>query len=274
MPIHIPQDIIEEIVDKLHDYRQALSTCALISQSFRPPSQSHLYSSLSIHLGFSFQSPHRHEQLLNIFSMNPLLGTYVRELRVTTIPGDHVEETTFSAILHMLPSVRQLNMGSKKYTDLHWDALTSNMKNVLLQFLRTPTLVDVSLDGIKLFPMSFITHCPQLQKLRLSNIDFDDDITDNSTPPFPGPVIDQGRLKSLEVWSDTSYFPTMFMKHISRPFSALSLSYLRTLDIGLLNSNEDTEECQNLMSGTEGLESLLINVCPSNFFSVCVYCIR
>lgn len=69
-----PLEIIDQIVDHLHDDPPSLRACALTSRMLRPASQYHLFSSLKI------SSLQRLQDCVLLLQQNPKLTIYVREL--------------------------------------------------------------------------------------------------------------------------------------------------------------------------------------------------
>ena len=79
---HIPQEIIDAIIDQLAGLYGSYTfwkTCALVSKSFRLHSQTLLFRSITIHMGRMASLSRLHAVLQG----NPHLATHVRELSLS-----------------------------------------------------------------------------------------------------------------------------------------------------------------------------------------------
>lgn len=116
----VPTEIVEAIVDQLHDDKLALHACSLVSWAWLPRSRFRLFKSLIFHAkpdGSGFIP------FLEFLRSSPGIAQYIRELRlngIIKVPvyGEEFEEneiisySTFFDILDSLPSLSALDLRS------------------------------------------------------------------------------------------------------------------------------------------------------------------
>ncbi|KAL4248485.1 hypothetical protein ABKN59_007757 [Abortiporus biennis] len=85
-PIHIPQELVEEILNHLHDDKATLSECSLVCADWVEPSRRHLFQSVEVFIYTIFQSQYRNSNGFHEFSSflkrNPALARFIREIRL------------------------------------------------------------------------------------------------------------------------------------------------------------------------------------------------
>jgi hypothetical protein len=83
-PPHLAQDVIDAILEHLHDHVSALRRCSTVARSWTFSSQSHLFSSITL------KSRKNAEKLGRAFHGSPWLADHVRNLRLDLIlSGDN-----------------------------------------------------------------------------------------------------------------------------------------------------------------------------------------
>lgn len=79
------QELIELIIDQLHDHSESLSNCALVERSWTPATRFHIFSSINLYLGLLFYNPKkkapRLEHLLALLeSPHSTIAQFIREI--------------------------------------------------------------------------------------------------------------------------------------------------------------------------------------------------
>ena len=183
----IPQDIIDNVIAAVasgddFDDKQLLKKCALVSSSFLLPSRKRLFSKISL------RGESCCEEIYQFFIRNPVIQSSVRTVILNVKnDGSHfaqTHETTEScrnriskwmngtsllAILR-LPFCYLEHFSiimDKSYLSWDWNSFNSEMKDALSNFLHSPTLKTLCLDGIHKVPTAFFHHIVHLKTLQL-----------------------------------------------------------------------------------------------------------
>src|ERR1700722_5972684 len=76
---HLPLELVDRIIDHLHDSPSDLRNCALVAKAFLPSSRLHLFYSISID---PYKILHRIGPLNSIIQQSPQIALCIRELCV------------------------------------------------------------------------------------------------------------------------------------------------------------------------------------------------
>ncbi|KAF8066490.1 hypothetical protein FPV67DRAFT_1495025 [Lyophyllum atratum] len=228
---HLPQELINTIIEELADARGTLRECSLVSDSFRNPSQKQLFHSITIYHDEKNQP--RNRALIDILQSNPRLGTCVESL--TLFLNDAFEEKSLSNILSLLRHIQSLELDLEQHMVsldmMYWKALGEDFMIELRHILRSPQLRNLCLGNV-LVPYEYLRHLPQLEELRLRRAlpipSFSADSVSSSFPPpvTPSATGNRGYLKRLCVGQADECRGLLETLHSTSEPSSLSLSRL------------------------------------------------
>jgi hypothetical protein len=262
--IFIPQDVINSVIDELKDDRRSLSTCSLAARSFLEPCQRYLFFQLDLD-----NSPKDgNRQLQDVLTDNPRIQSYIRHLRLRLISlyGTVRHEGVLPEILQMLPQLRSFTLSHGITTGLlHFGSISHALKSSIFNLLQCDHLSRVKLGHLQEFPIYFLSRCPQLQELRLSDVNpFHIDMWFEPNPelvPSHAEALPKNDLKSLtldmECNPSWSFVHAQTFNHIR---STVNLSHLTRITIGHLSVNEEIEECRKILESSKFLEELTVTL--------------
>lgn len=174
-----PQELIDVIINQVDD-RKTLEACSLVASSFVCPSQRLLFHTVDLDL--AIRTPPRkkaYARFLRLLTLNPLLGTYVRSLRL----GDGLEGFGFSrswiSSAKNLPQLFQLLPGLEIFSltfnsdEKNWKSIPADIRSAFERLFYLPTLQAVSLEYIYEFPPQLLFKLMRLKQLSLSIVDVD-----------------------------------------------------------------------------------------------------
>ena len=190
-PGPFPREIIETIVDHLHDNKPALAACSLTSFSFNHPSQKLLYSEIklsTLHFGKILQ--------LHLLLMhNPRLSTYIRTLAFSMSRYSVPKSKELRMVLRMLSHVRSLTIS---YEGLPISKpIPKRLRCAILDLARSQNTTKLVLCGLQDFQISELRGGGQLHELHLKGV----------TPPFRRVTRDYPPTKRRWIFFKTSAPP-------------------------------------------------------------------
>lgn len=112
----LPPEMTDYVIDYLHDSKQSLASCALVSRSFIPCSRFHLFHSLCCGPG----EKNSYVYIATYFQEHPHLQSYVRDIRLAAYPPyqrhfhPKVCRCLLIDILHKLPHLSSLTISAAK----------------------------------------------------------------------------------------------------------------------------------------------------------------
>ncbi|RPD53069.1 hypothetical protein L226DRAFT_347986 [Lentinus tigrinus ALCF2SS1-7] len=99
---HFPAELVDVVIDFLHDDPRTLKTCALVSRSWLISSRYHLFHTYTISDRLKAQN------CVIFFKITPDVAPYVRRLEVKRGFDHFIEFSELVNVLHSLPSIRSL----------------------------------------------------------------------------------------------------------------------------------------------------------------------
>lgn len=174
----LPHELIDVIINQVDD-RKTLKACSLVASSFVCPSQRLLF--LTVDLDNATLTPRKkaYARFLRILTLNPILGTYVRSLRL----GDDSEDFYFSRswIIHAknLPQLFQLLPRLEIFyltfnsDERNWKSIPADIRSAFERLFYLPTVQSISLEFIREFPPQLLFNLMRLKRLSLSFVDVD-----------------------------------------------------------------------------------------------------
>ena len=169
----LPQELIDVIINQVDDHK-TLKACSLVASSFVCPSQKLLFLTVDLD-----NAPRKkaYARFLRLLILNPLLGTYVRSLRL----GDDSEDFGFSRswIIHAksLPQLFQLIPRLEIFSltfnsdERNWKSIPADIRSAFERLFYLPTVQAVSLEFIRGFPSLLLFELMRLKRLSLSFVD-------------------------------------------------------------------------------------------------------
>ncbi|TFK44090.1 hypothetical protein BDQ12DRAFT_672368 [Crucibulum laeve] len=190
---YLPQELVDHIIDHLHDDPVSLSHCSLVCHAWLRTSRLHLFAKVNLKAG----SPHtpavvppedRCRSLYRLLKRSPEIIPHIRELDICEgSPAHHspeVRSTTWVTVewslpplLKMLTHLKRLDFAAT--STMHWKTLPPGFQEAICTLLARP-----SLTYIRLHHWSFpdlvslakpLSACRNLKALALSSTTVSDD---------------------------------------------------------------------------------------------------
>ena len=264
---HFPQEIINEILDYLAGSRKSSSfwrTCALVSRSFRPHSQTLLFRSITI----TTERPSL-SRLHAVLGHNPHLGTHVRHLLLLIGPK------SLSQIYEMLVETltRLTGVTSCTWAEARVPFLWSigeTLRARLYQFLRLSSLEKADIYGADPVLIHFLASCEQLKSL-VVNVPSAPSMLTPTTPT----TLATGLLQELTIPRNcgmdllhafTSQSSRLCLSHLRKFTVATTYEFSEFEDRKASELEKEREACWQQVLGlsTDSLEELTFGKHPSS----------
>ncbi|KAF9478356.1 hypothetical protein BDN70DRAFT_895767 [Pholiota conissans] len=217
--MHLPQELVDHILDYLADDHATLRACARVSQPWLPSSRRHLFAKISL----KATSPHngpadpqaRCQRLYKVLQRTPEVITNIRTLEICEgSPLHHhyshfqgsttwvTTERTLTALLRSLTNVRRFEFAAT--STLYWTLLPPTFQVALCGLLSLPSLVYVRLHSW-MFPnfaalTGILSHCRNLQAFALSS-------TNVGAEGFPDLSVDTACVQGNEGGAEVAPLP-------------------------------------------------------------------
>jgi hypothetical protein len=145
MPVFLPAEITDRIIDFLHDDRKTLCNCSVVCRDWLPSTRTHIFN--KIYLSDTFPS---RALFLGLLNNAPYIGYYVQDLSLIHVPG-----TDWMKVINLCKNISKLRifLGT-----IEFDAVTTILSS--LPVLKSLWLSSLSLD---LYKEPVITPPNQLQ---------------------------------------------------------------------------------------------------------------
>ncbi|KAG7447878.1 uncharacterized protein BT62DRAFT_796945 [Guyanagaster necrorhizus] len=263
----LPQELIDEIIDRMQDNILALRECSLVARSFLPSSRKHLYSHVIIFqsgidaplpncfVGSKFTCQSLYNLLReDFFPVAPLVKFLSIQDGLEGTPGYlvHREKVRFPFILNLLRNLQRVSISSHRGS-LSWDANETPLTSFLETF-RSPSLTSLDLDNLTFSSFEGIARIlyecsPTVRHLSLNYITiFSRDINiERLRAKYDGRHL---CLESLRLVEDDLGLISRFILH---EFSPLRIDCLRELSI---TSNRHNSLARLVASTRDTLEHL------------------
>ncbi|RDB18962.1 hypothetical protein Hypma_014410 [Hypsizygus marmoreus] len=243
----LPPEIVDSIIDQLHDEPVSLKNCSLVSKTFVSRTQKHLYT--SIRLVFSlFAKRHAAQGLLDIFINKPGLARHVQNLYIENyLEGIWDEQAeccrgTDEILPHFFSCIRSLQLFSLKgrslsrmypYTKFPTN-LSPYLASALLQMFRSNKVTEIAIMHINNFPIGHIAFtCPYLKRLSLESLDLyrplEDAMISGADLPAPPVVSTKGCLEVLRLGPGCGPAAQELHEYAASSLSRLSLTDLQII---------------------------------------------
>ncbi|KAF8992174.1 hypothetical protein BDQ17DRAFT_1369901 [Cyathus striatus] len=174
----IPFDIVELIIDEISSTSsnapQDLKSCALTTKSFLEPAQRRLFRSVSI-CEHGRSGKYRHFK--SALESSPALALHVRkfhfrDISMGDIGMDIVNQPSLPRVLGMFKNLVAFNMEISFFGYCIWKDFSPDFKQAFVNICLSPSLVDLSLAGIRGLPPVFMEWFTCIPTLSLSYVEF------------------------------------------------------------------------------------------------------
>ena len=188
-PSHLPQELVDHIIDHLHDDPLALRNCARVCRGWLPTSRLHFFAKISLKATSAHNGPavpqKRCKQLYAVLIQSPEIIYNIRELEICEgSPLHHHDhhpelssttwittERTLTALFKMLTHLQRLDFSAT--STLYWKLLPPTFQTALWTLLSLPTLTYIRLHSWAfpdLFSLaSILARCHNLNAFALSS---------------------------------------------------------------------------------------------------------
>ncbi|KAG5650275.1 hypothetical protein H0H81_012765 [Sphagnurus paluster] len=175
----LPQELLDYIIDHLHDDIPTLRDCSLVCHAWLCPSRTHIFHSVSL------QPPKPHQLILRrmksptvcalstILRSAPHLAQYVRELRIyegMSWQAWIIQEPALVALLPQLTHVRRLHLERSAALPIPWGSLPLGLQRALT----SPVLQELSIGTLSFESpeefLGFLLGCRSLRVLQLDHL--------------------------------------------------------------------------------------------------------
>jgi hypothetical protein len=186
---HLPQELVDHIIDHLHDDPLALSNCARVCRGWLPTSRHHFFAKISLKATSAHNGPavpqERCKKLYAVLTQSPVIIYNIRELEICEgSPLHHHDhhpelssttwittERTLTALFKMLTHLQRLDFSATSI--LYWKLLPPTFQSALWILLSLPTLTYIRLHSWA-FPdlsslASILARCNNLNAFALSS---------------------------------------------------------------------------------------------------------
>ena len=201
---HLPQELVDHIIDHLHDDPLALSNCARVCRGWLPTSRHHFFSKISLKATSAHNGPavpqERCKQLYAVLTQSPEIIYNIRELEICEgSPRHHHDhhpelssttwittERTLTALFKMLTHLQRLDFSAT--STLYWKILPPTFQSALWTLLSLPTLTYIRLHSW-FFPdlsslASILARSRNLNAFALSSTTILNEGSSNNSPQF------------------------------------------------------------------------------------------
>ena len=186
---HLPQELVDHIIDHLHDDPPALSNCARVCRGWLPTSRHHFFAKISLKATSAHNGPavpqERCKQLYAVLIQSPEIIYNIRELEICEGSPHHhhdhhpelssttwiTTERTLTALFKLLTHLQRLDFSAT--STLFWKLLPPTFQSALWTLLSLPTLTYIRLHSW-VFPdlsslASIMARCHNLNAFALSS---------------------------------------------------------------------------------------------------------
>ncbi|KAF9461435.1 hypothetical protein BDZ94DRAFT_1310581 [Collybia nuda] len=240
-PTLIPQDIVNEIVEKIKSDKKALKKVSLISRSFCDPCRKHLFARLEL----DCRRVKRIKAFHRILTLNPDLAHNPRYLNLIIYEGSN--DKVLPLILRALNNLRSISWQVPQAEPLSWTAFQPSLKTALIERLQAPGLSNIDISHVTGFPLSLFSVCTDLKKLTLTDIFsptciyHEVSLEENVRP--------KAWLQSLSI-SSTFNADHSFARVFTHLLTSVEISQLRQLHVGSVRRDDEILECQKVIEAS------------------------
>ncbi|KAF8075343.1 hypothetical protein FPV67DRAFT_629796 [Lyophyllum atratum] len=259
----LPQELVDQIIDHLHDQDLTLKACALVCRTWLTPCRSHIFRNVVLQprlvvRGFLnwFKGPSHIASLYSILDSTPEVASFIRNLVIREGMVDRdwmAREKTLIPILRLLHNVERFELERAAAIQIAWRGLPHNLKGAISELLASPSLRELKLGMLALDDpkdlLRILEGCRSLRLLHIDHLRLGGPMQDESDSPDRPP---QAHLDALTIGARTSPHIVSCLLH---PQSTLDMTTLRKLSMSV---SGNFGEFARLLRSTVSLEVLEI----------------
>ena len=136
-PCYLPLELVDRIIDHLHDSPSDLRNCARVAKAFLPSSRLHLFYSISIDI---YKILHRIVALNSVVQQSPQIASCIRELCIRCDPGRGKSVPELPTLLTSLTALRHLTI-----EDVGWAWMPPEVRKAFRAVLALPSLISIAM---------------------------------------------------------------------------------------------------------------------------------
>lgn len=174
---HVPQELVDMVVDHLHDDRASLASCCLVSKSWIDPSRHHLFQ--KVRVPGEENGKKSFEAFVNLLNQPTAVGKYIMDLELSSSasandifslfkasPRPRLDSTMFTSILMKLTRLRSLAIDSISITAPSFAPSIFMPRKIALDRL---TMTNVSVDRVATNMHVVLSLFSQVRTFRVQN---------------------------------------------------------------------------------------------------------
>jgi hypothetical protein len=174
-PPRLPPELIDDIIDHLHDFPSDLKNCALVCRAWLPSSHRHLFYCVAILQSQTQSTADRAQELHEIIQNSPITAHYVRQFHFTPSTfskgqrGWHSEWSVLDKVLpQLLKAFTKLQLLSIER--INWGELTPGLRKSFRAVLALLSLIDFRAVDLRLNKLEYFIGLinPHLKRLTAS----------------------------------------------------------------------------------------------------------
>ncbi|KAJ7468238.1 hypothetical protein B0H11DRAFT_2045989 [Mycena galericulata] len=188
----IPQELIDCIIDELHDI-ESLKSCTLTARSFRDPSQRKLLRSLTLQYSPNYSA------VYSLLKKSPHIAKYVKRLTIRMhhdTSGAHGHWKKHEKVLGKLGGVRWCKIFGQ-YSGTAWNSLTPGVRSAFIDFILHQPLRELHVYFISGIPLVVFLNAPPL--IVLEDVDPGEQDALSLTKPHTSVFTSNGGISTIHL---------------------------------------------------------------------------
>jgi hypothetical protein len=174
----IPQEIIDKIIDSVHDHENnLLRTYSLVSRSFLYPSRKRLFAHITLLTQAQCQC------ILDLLIRHPYIQSFVKSLTIIYHPNPCIEDIIPAVLRLLLPVGSLSTLNFKVHVSppadhevlYDWRELSGNLRDTLFDAIHSPSLTSLKLAYISHVPTRLLLGLKGVRALTCNSVYFNDD---------------------------------------------------------------------------------------------------
>ena len=204
--IMLPPEIIDHIFSFLHSDLVTLETCSRAHPIFLKLVQKHLYVNTTIRNDTA--------EIVRLSKSVSDIAHYVRSLHIMIerprpLQGGSLNDEGIAMILPQFRMLRKISLDDcvptrwpMSHRTSTWPKLHERFRAAFIQCLHLSSLIEVSIHGTREFPLTAFANCMSIKKLSLDGTFTFNNLSADSTSPYP-------QIESLSIRRCRASLPTI-----------------------------------------------------------------
>jgi hypothetical protein len=241
----LPQDLVDTILDDLHDDVPSLKSCSLAARTFVISARKHIFKKIEI-----LSSSDASQRFYELLCSSPHIAPLVEDLCITSIlerfpetcayldpSGDYMSGRPLSLILLLLTELKRIsiietgnvNRWTSRQYGRSWNKMEPPLQSALANVFSSPRLEAVHLCGLVLESpchlLSLFSEAAALKEMSLSRVFFTQ--LGSRHEPWLGSQLWRPKLRSL--FNNSLNTTTDLCRYLVNP--QIDLTHVRTLTL-------------------------------------------